>query len=97
MGKSTFCDICYLPIKLGDNKHILGIVTTKEYEPPISKQTLFTNILTVNNTYGREQIKFYDVCEGCKTVLEYLFYMRKDELEKIKIELERMIGKRKYK
>ena len=97
MGKSTFCDICYLPIKLGDNKHVLGIVTTKEYEPPVSKEALFANVLTGGNIYAREQIKFYDVCEECKRVLEYFFYIRKDELKKIKTELERMAEGRKYK
>ena len=97
MGKSTYCDICYLPIKLGDNKHVFGIATTKEYMPSISKETLFANVLTGGNMYSKDQIKFYDVCEGCKEVLEHFFFIRKDELEKIKIELERMVGKRRRK
>ena len=97
MGKSTFCDICYLPIKLGDDKHIFGIATVKEYETPTSKQSLFTSLLTDGNVYGKEQIKFYDVCEGCKNVLEHFFYIRRDELEKIKKELDRMVGKRRAK
>ena len=93
MGKMTFCDVCYAPIKLGDKKFILGVLQATELDEQDVKS--FEQSLYRQRPY--QGVKLYEICEGCKDVLEHFFYIRKEELEKVKEMLENFTDKRKRK
>ena len=93
MAKITYCDICYCPIKIGDKKHILGslsVIEVSEADLQFVKQSLYYQ-------QERENVQLHEICEGCKEVLEHLFYIRKDELEKIKQQIESFKVRRRRK
>jgi hypothetical protein len=46
------------------------------------------HMLNQRNRELRENTKYFEVCKGCKTVLDYLLTMRKDQLKNMKDEVE---------
>ena len=93
MAKVTYCDICYCPIKLGDKKYVLGILQTDE----MTTQDVKNFEQSLYYQRPQQETKLYEICEGCKEVLEHFFYIRKDELEKIKQDLEKLTNSRRKK
>ncbi len=93
MGNMTFCDVCYCPIKLGDKKFILGILEATELNEQETES--FKQAMYHQRPY--RGTKLYEICEGCKDVLEHFFYIRKDELEKVKDMLENLTRNRRRK
>jgi len=91
MAKVTYCDVCYCPIKLGDKKFILGVLQATEMDEQDIKN--FEKSLYYNRPY--QGTKLYEICEGCKDVLEHFFHLRKDELESVKEQLENLAKDRK--
>ena len=46
------------------------------------------NLLNQRNRELREHTKYFEVCEGCKKVLDYLLTMRKEQLRDMRGEVE---------
>ena len=89
MARVTYCDICYVPIKLNDKIYVLGILEATETS--VQDIANFRDSLGYRDTYGT---KLKEVCEGCKKVLERFFHIRKDELEEVKAIIEKITEKR---
>jgi hypothetical protein len=88
--KVSYCDICYQVIKPQSKKHVLCL-HTMVHETTDDKAELQEKIL---KSYQYRSPELYEVCQGCKKVLEYFFHIRKDELRKIQKELEKISRKR---
>ncbi len=92
----TCCDICKSVIKPSERKWLVGINPVKEEETLQKRITDYheTAEILVSNTYRHGRCQIFEVCEGCKQVLEYTFRMRKDKLKKLKDKLEKMYDKK---
>jgi hypothetical protein len=89
--KITYCDICYQVIKPGDKKYVLAIhiLTQKGNE---NKEETYEALQRNYQYYNK--IEHHEVCVECKKVLEYFFHVRKEELRKIKKELDKLYKKK---
>lgn len=85
------CDFCMQVI--GDKVFYLAITEarlTKEEDKLAQFVTLEEAFRMLNQKHQelRENTKYFEVCEGCKKVLDYLLTMRSDQLKAMKNEVE---------
>ena len=86
----SYCDICGIIIKPGAKKY--AVVMEEIIEEKIKDYSDATDYLReYNRKYGT--LKVREICEGCKKVYDYLFQMRKDEIESIKKHIEQSYKK----
>ena len=80
----SFCDICGIIIKLGSKK--FAVVMQEMIEENKTHQNAMDYIRNYNRQY--DNLKVNEICEECKKVYDYIFKMRKKELEEIKKHIE---------
>lgn len=86
----NYCDSCGNVVKTGGKKYILGVnsVIQKVHARQQDFQEVYEQI------YKKTQyrtIQIFEICGECKKVLEYLFEMRKEKLEGVKKELNKIM------
>lgn len=91
MGNQKVCDLCSEIIK--GKIYYLAVTET---EVPDNKNKLI-EFITLEQAFSmmakkqeelHKNTKYYEICEGCKKVLDYLLVMRKDHLQVLKQEAE---------
>lgn len=88
----TRCDICKQIIKVGDPKFYFAMKDTNE---PVEPLVIARDIDAIKETIHKlkkmyDDIKVYEICEGCKKIIDYCLNLRIDELEKIQKEMENL-------
>jgi hypothetical protein len=81
--KTTFCDICQSIIKPRSKKYILGINPVQEGDD--GEHYDFQQAVKVFQqcSYSFRNMQLFEICEGCKKVLEDLFEKRAKKLNKL--------------
>lgn len=93
--KLSYCDICQSLIKPGDKKFLFGmnVVTEKHNDETIeslNSEELKKVIQSYQNEY--KSIQIFEICKECKDVIQKLLELRRQEIRKIKEELEKTWG-----
>ena len=92
----NYCDICQELIKKGDKKILLGINSTieKNSDNEVNETMTQEEIKKAIQSYQSEYkaIKIYEICNSCKELIERLLTLRRQEIKKIKDELDKAWG-----
>ena len=90
MAYVLFCDLCCMPIKEGDNKHILAINSIIQENEKIDgyvNETEALQDLMSQMKRKRKNVRLYEICDKCKKIFEYFINLRLNEIKKIQIQL----------
>lgn len=83
--QQSFCDLCGVPIKIGEYKHMLYqqilLINPKREITEAEFKTRYTN--------ASNQVDIKEICGKCKKVYDYIFALRIDKINKIKNEIEK--------
>jgi len=81
--KVTYCDVCQGVIKPKGKKYILGINPVQEGDE--GEHYEFQQAVKVFQTcsYAFKNMQLFEICEGCKNVLQELFEKRVKKLNKL--------------
>ncbi len=95
--KLSYCDICQSLIKQGEKKFLFALnsVTEKQDDDRmenLSSEELKKVIQSYQNEY--KPIQVFEICKECKDVIQRLLELRRQEIKKIKDELEKAWGNR---
>lgn len=91
------CDICKEVIN--SSKYFIVIAQDIEEEKESLQPNYGTNITGAYETAMRQYSKYkktmknYEICDKCKKVLDYLFSLRKKDLEKLKQKSDKIVKK----
>lgn len=87
-----YCDICNLPVKIGEAKYILAINkdAVKEYEAEKVYMTIEEVAQRIKES--KDKIKIYEICKSCKEVLDRFLNLRIKEVRTIQQELKQLDG-----
>lgn len=81
MSNLCLCDVCEQIIKEGDNKFVLAI-------NKISQQSENINVVDYESFIEKlktkaKGIRYYEICETCKNILDKFLAMRKKDMKKL--------------
>ena len=81
-----YCDLCNMPIKEGEYKHLLVIRPLKhlsESETNYAEEdNAYNDILSAIKNYKKEMVS-YEICPKCKAVFDKFVKLRVNELKKL--------------
>lgn len=86
----TYCDVCNQVITPHSKKHVLAVNTIVQEEITYNHRPrdMYEYMQEINRQ--AQKVKFYELCEGCQKVLKHLFQLRRDKLEKLKKDIEKI-------
>lgn len=94
MGYLLYCDLCNLPIKIGDKKFIFAINevvqpdVNNEINDNVRLESLQDLQKLINNE--KEHISSFQICVNCKRVLDHFINLRATRIKKINKILEKL-------
>jgi len=95
----SLCDSCGEPIKTNDKKWVLGINEVGETGDKEEKEKQFSELilsLQLGKTGNMGGLIIREICPKCMRIFLYFVNMRKEEIEKSKIEIDKIL-KMKFK
>lgn len=84
MAQLVLCDVCKEIIKAGSRKYVVAINTITQGQSITSLQDF--NQTLRNYQKQAQKVQIFEICEGCKEVLEHLLTIRKNELTQLRKE-----------
>ena len=87
----SYCDICGVMIKEGDEKYLMLVQKVIEIQKPEEPKNYLELRRVLEEKY--EQIKTKEICKTCKQIHDYIFKLKKDNIDKIKKHLEKSFKK----
>ena len=90
------CDICKEPIKHKDRKCLIAINVAPEENKAIKEEEYKEMLMSVfcEMQNPNRAIPLYEICGKCLEVFYHFINIRKDELEKTRKELKKMLSKK---
>jgi len=87
----TYCDICETPIKPSDIKWVFGIIEREEEGEDVTVLTVeeLSERLRIQQQRNKK-VKTYEICTGCKKVLDSFLALRRSQVLKIKNEIDKI-------
>lgn len=97
MGLLVTCDICQEVIKNTSSQILLGVYTVQgeDFDKELQEELKKVIQLGGEGDYGAVKVK--TICAECLKVLNYFFNLRKEELEKSRKEVAKILTKKRTK
>ncbi len=97
MSQVIFCDLCPSIIKPSDKRYYIAIIEAKDNaERGMVIRDIKELMLQIEERHEElkkeyDAVKIYELCPQCKKVYDYVFQLRKDKVEALKEEANRML------